>query len=124
MNKSKIEWCDMTWNPVTECLHNCEYCYAEKIAKRFGDGWGLERNTRFLEMPAKPINPYPDKFNPSFHKYRLNEPTKIKKPQNVFVCSMADLFGEWIPDQCQQVKHLNNLIYGYDEILHCVEMGF
>jgi len=28
MNKSKIEWCDSTWNPVTGCLHGCEYCYA------------------------------------------------------------------------------------------------
>jgi len=28
MNKSKIEWCDMTWNPITGCLHGCEYCYA------------------------------------------------------------------------------------------------
>jgi protein gp37 len=25
MNKSKIEWCDSTWNPVTGCLHKCEY---------------------------------------------------------------------------------------------------
>jgi hypothetical protein len=35
MNKSKIEWCDRTWNPVTGCLHGCQYCYAERIAKRF-----------------------------------------------------------------------------------------
>ena len=36
MNKSAIEWCDKTWNPITGCLHDCEYCYARKIAKRFG----------------------------------------------------------------------------------------
>lgn len=36
MNKTKIDWCDSTWNPVTGCLHGCEYCYARKIAKRFG----------------------------------------------------------------------------------------
>lgn len=35
MNKSKIEWCDYTWNPVTGCFHKCEYCYARKQAKRF-----------------------------------------------------------------------------------------
>ena len=28
MNRSKIEWCDHTWNPVTGCNHNCSYCYA------------------------------------------------------------------------------------------------
>jgi protein gp37 len=32
---TKIEWCDMTWNPVWGCLNNCPYCYAQKIAKRF-----------------------------------------------------------------------------------------
>lgn len=30
MNKTKIEWCDSTWNPVTGCLHNCNYCYARR----------------------------------------------------------------------------------------------
>lgn len=35
MNKTKIDWADMTWNPVTGCLHGCEYCYARKIAERF-----------------------------------------------------------------------------------------
>lgn len=34
--KTKIDWCDSTWNPVTGCLHGCAYCYARKIAERFG----------------------------------------------------------------------------------------
>lgn len=33
--KTKIDWCDSTWNPVTGCLHGCAYCYARKIAERF-----------------------------------------------------------------------------------------
>ncbi|HPS31051.1 MAG TPA: DUF5131 family protein, partial [bacterium] len=36
MSKTKIEWCDWTWNPVWGCLNNCPYCYARSIAKRFG----------------------------------------------------------------------------------------
>lgn len=35
MNKSKIEWCDHTWNPITGCRHNCEYCYARRMTARF-----------------------------------------------------------------------------------------
>lgn len=73
MNKSKIEWCDYTWNPVTGCLHGCEFCYARRIDKRFGDG----------------------KFTPTFHLERLSEPLKVKKPSRIFVGSMADLFGDW-----------------------------
>lgn len=26
MNKTRIEWTDYTWNPITGCLHNCWYC--------------------------------------------------------------------------------------------------
>lgn len=31
------------------------------------------------------------------HPERLGDPVKMKKPQTIFVCSMADLFGEWVP---------------------------
>ena len=100
MNKSKIEWCDMTWNPVTGCLHGCEYCYARRRAQRFcgKHPFTIERDGQFLELFGKVDSPYPDIFDPTFHRYRLNEPQKLKQPQNIFVCSMADLFGEWVPD--------------------------
>ena len=42
--------------------------------------------------------PYPLGFAPTFHRYRLDEPRRWKKPRTIFVCSMADLFGEWVPD--------------------------
>ena len=101
MLKTKIEWCDSTWNPVTGCLHGCEYCYARKIADRFGGNFTMSRCSEhgYLELYAKADNPYPDKFSPTFHRYRLNQPQKWVKPQNIFVCSMADLFGEWVPDE-------------------------
>ena len=34
MNATKIEWTDMTVNPVVGCSHGCPYCYARKMAKR------------------------------------------------------------------------------------------
>jgi protein gp37 len=76
MNKTKIEWCDYTWNVVRGCLHNCSYCYARRIDKRFGDG----------------------SFTPTFHPKRLQDPLRVKKPSRIFVGSMADLFGEWTWD--------------------------
>lgn len=110
MNKTKIEWCDSTWNPVTGCLHDCEYCYARRIANRFG---GIDPNnngsinTAHLEPQTlnEPVKeggrtwPYPFEFTPTFHRYRLDEPTKKTKGQNIFVCSMADLFGDWVPQE-------------------------
>lgn len=112
MDKTKIDWCDMSWNPITGCRHGCEYCYARRIAERFGgysSGGGV---TTFNPLPraelhqpliitranGKTVNsPYPFGFTPTLHRYRLDEPARKKRPRNIFVGSMADVFGEWVP---------------------------
>lgn len=119
MNKTKIEWCDSTWNPVTGCYHDCEYCYARKIATRFaGLGCFSDENIiKQIKVGDKLIHEvympeyrytksgkyqkalYSYGFEPTFHRYRLDEPQKKTKPQTIFVCSMADLFGAWVPDE-------------------------
>ena len=43
MNGTKIEWCDMTWNPATGCRHDCGYCYARRMTARFSGRWDEER---------------------------------------------------------------------------------
>lgn len=117
MNKSRIEWCDHTWNPITGCRHNCEYCYARKMTTRFsGD---IRKNKMaindyvteeaadgsgplyILEEPMlndtnKPFV-YPFGFEPTLHRYRLNTLDKLKMGNNIFVGAMADLFGKWVP---------------------------
>ena len=102
MQKTKIDWCDSTWNPVTGCYHNCEYCYAKGIAHRFGAGWETSSgNLPILDSVAistRGKEPYPYNFTPTFHKYRLEEYIN-KRVRNIFVCSMADLFGEWVPEE-------------------------
>lgn len=100
MDKTKIDWCDSTWNPVTGCFHDCEYCYARGIAERFG---GKQKYTNIFDE-SEPIRgkdgkalAYPHSFSPTFHRYRLNDYID-KQGRNIFVCSMADLFGEWVPE--------------------------
>lgn len=141
--KTKIDWCDSSWNPVTGCLHGCEYCYARGIANRFGGSirldlppdtsWRANRDNseelkkplmgdfschsngglHVLDEPAlnvpvypappseieKRSAPYPYYFDPTFHRYKLDQPQKWTKPRTIFVCSMADLFGKWVPDE-------------------------
>jgi Bacteriophage protein gp37 len=104
MNKTKIDWCDSTWNPVTGCLYGCEYCYARKMAQRFSgvkignfNGNICELDEPYRRSLDGKINPYPYEFMPTFHRYRLGDYTD-KKGRNIFVCSMADLFGSWVPD--------------------------
>lgn len=100
MEKTKIDWCDSSWNPVTGCLHECEYCYARGIAHRFGfHASEPDINERVLyECPVSAGKkvPYPFDFQPTFHRYRLNDYIG-KQGRNIFVCSMADLFGDWVP---------------------------
>jgi len=105
---TKIDWCDSSWNPVTGCYHDCPYCYARGIANRFGmhlTEWKC-RNIHELDKPARKkampgkigaIVPYLHDFEPTLHRYKLDEVQKWKQPRTVFVCSMADLFGEWVP---------------------------
>lgn len=100
--KTKIDWCDSTWSPVTGCLRNCEYCYARKIANRFSMQILTGHDHLYIcDEPVKRENgsvcPYPFGFDPTFHIRKLGEPQKWKQPKNIFVCSMADLFGDWVP---------------------------
>ncbi|MDD3881908.1 MAG: DUF5131 family protein [Eubacteriales bacterium] len=111
-DKTKIDWADASWNPVTGCLHGCEYCYARQMAHRYaGQDTGyaycyrLPRYGSELIALDKPMHlrgkkaPYPFDFAPTFHRYRLDIPARWQRPRNIFVCSMADLFGEWVPDE-------------------------
>ena len=101
MDNTKIDWADMSWNPVTGCRHGCPYCYARRIAERFSGKKVLKYGVRtVLEEPVYingKIAPYPFGFMPTLHRYRLGEPARKQRPRNIFVCSMADLFGNWVP---------------------------
>lgn len=77
-----VSWAGYTWNPVTGCEHGCPFCYAREIA---------------LSERMKPH--YPLGFTPVFHEHRLSAPVNTKPDGAVFVCSMADLFGKWVPDE-------------------------
>ncbi|MEI6135606.1 MAG: DUF5131 family protein [Desulfomonile sp.] len=90
-----VEWANWTWNPITGCKHGCSYCYARDTYNRFKK----PEDNAFEE--------------PKFHEYRLQGPYNTKIPPNriddpkitlVFVGSMTDMFGNWVPkDQIQKV---------------------
>ena len=59
-------------------------------------------NVRFNAEKQKEkhsIAPYPFGFQPTLRKDRLKIPQGWKKPQTIFVCSMADMFDDWVPDE-------------------------
>ncbi|WP_028309072.1 DUF5131 family protein [Desulfitibacter alkalitolerans] len=83
--KSKIEWTENTWNPVTGCTKisdGCKNCYAFTMANR---------------LKAMGNAKYSNGFEIKLHNYCLEDPLKWKKPSLIFVNSMSDLFHEEIP---------------------------
>ncbi len=100
MNRTNIDWCQYTANPITGCLHDCPYCYARNIAKRFSkkfpkpSGIGHENYVASPEMGAFPYG-----FAPTFYPHRLTEFGELRKPAHIFVGSMTDMFGKWVPNE-------------------------
>lgn len=80
--KSKIEWTETTWNPITGCTKissGCKHCYAERMARRL-HAMGSKR--------------YLNGFNLTVHEDLFEAPLHWKKPRHIFVNSMSDLFHE------------------------------
>lgn len=93
----QVSWAAWTWNPITGCLHGCAYCYARELANK----------ESYREA-------YPVGFTPLFHHERLDAPKNTEIPADVtsdsrlgrvFVCSMADLYGKWVPDEWIEKVH-------------------
>lgn len=87
MAKSKIEWTETTWNPITGCSHKsagCLHCYAERMTHR---------------LQAMGHSNYQNGFKPTFHDHIVNLPLEWHKPQMIFVNSMSDTFHEDITDE-------------------------
>lgn len=85
MARTKIEWTESTWNPITGCTKissGCKFCYAEVMARRL-KAMGQEK--------------YLNGFELTLHPEVLNEPYAWKKGKMIFVNSMSDLFHKDVP---------------------------
>ena len=87
MTKTRIEWADTVWNPVTGCTPvspGCAHCYARTMARRLAGRCGY---------------PADEPFRVTLHPERLSEPLRWTKPRRVFVCSMGDLFHDDVDEK-------------------------
>ena len=92
MNITRIEWCDLTLNPVVGCPHGCDYCYAQKQAKRQKQRCKLCYD-----------------FVPHPHLERLDQLKPTQKPKRIFLDSMWDwnangVRREWLEAILEKIK--------------------
>jgi protein gp37 len=83
--KTRIEWTDATWNPVTGCTKisaGCDRCYASRFAERFR---------------GVPGHAYETGFDLTLRPDRIEQPLRWRTPKMIFVNSMSDLFHRDIP---------------------------
>ena len=101
--RTGIGWTGSTWNPLRArhlvtgrigwaCVRvspGCLHCYAatqNEAAHRYGTGEdytapALDRVVPYLDLKAVAL------------------PLSWRAPRRIFVCSMTDLFAEWVPDE-------------------------
>ena len=108
-DKSSIEWTatyhddgsvtpGATWNPIRgqtarhTCARispGCDNCYAATMTRRGLMGTApIDYGTG--ETPNDPAR---------LDEKALRQPLTWRKPRKIFVCSMTDLFGSWVPDE-------------------------
>jgi protein gp37 len=108
---TSIEWTDASWNPIRarydgavvvgdaepiefsrkgwHCEHvseGCRHCYAESFNRRLGTGWDYKPGHR------KNVEIYLD-------EQMLDLPLKWRRARKIFVCSMTDLFADFVKDE-------------------------
>ena len=89
MSKTKIEWCDVTINPLIGCSKispACDNCYAINMARRL-----QSMGTRGYNGVVESGN-WTGKIN--FVRSELDKPKKWKKSKKIFIGSMTDIFHE------------------------------
>jgi hypothetical protein len=68
-----------TWNPISGCLYNCNYCWARDLAVT-----KLKNSYRYSKG-----------FKPSLNEKEFS--SKFGKGDLIFVSDMGDMFGDFIP---------------------------
>lgn len=95
-DKTSIEWAEATWNPIRgqnarhTCARispGCDNCYAATMTRR-GLGGTAPIDYGVGEQPNDPAR---------LDEKALTQPSRWKKGRQVFVGSMTDLFGTWVP---------------------------
>ena len=95
-DKTKIEWTDSTWNPVTGCTRvspGCTNCYIDWAPPfRIND-------RHFRDADGERSHAIGSTTGVLLHPERLDQPLRWKRPRRIFVNSLSDLFHDAVSDE-------------------------
>lgn len=115
--KTSIEWTDASWTPIRaryweiqsdgsgkerigwHCEHastGCINCYSESMNNRLGTGMEFKPGNLYREEAKGYHNGAVKLF---LDEKMLQAPLRWKRPRMVFVCSMTDLFADFVTDE-------------------------
>ena len=113
MHRTKVEWADRMWNPISGCLKNCSHCKCTERGGTFSgdirfnksmtdqysrDGEVFILDDVFITKTGQHAS-RPFGFSPTFFRYRKKIIDELKTPGNVVVGYEGDMFGPWISDE-------------------------
>jgi protein gp37 len=112
MQYTKIEWAEYTYNLITGCEYDCEYCYAKRLVK--AQSGNIRRHLAMkdayteidgcydLSSPIRDetgrIVEYPFGTAPTLHRYKADDYRPVRESRRVLVNAISDGFGDSIPD--------------------------
>lgn len=112
-----ISWSDATWNPIRSAIGGelggkpavrwgcervspgCDNCYASTLHERRGGQPYPKEGTVASPPEALFGGTYAGRETLQLHERTLTQPLRWSKSRKVFVCSMTDLFGAWVPGE-------------------------
>lgn len=99
---SNIQWTDITSNPIhlirEDSTHGGHWC--QKISPGCANCYAETQNQSNYFKFASHL-PYTGKVpqNLIFDEEVMQKLINMRSPKKIFLCSMTDLFGEWVPDE-------------------------
>ena len=110
---TKIEWTDITWNPVWGCKNKCDYCYARGIANRFAEIM-IRREDSYKNFDPVAAELFFDEkvekiknFQPYYFEHAMLFKKFPQKPKRIFIGSMSDIAfwkREWLITLAEEIK--------------------
>lgn len=97
-DRTRIEWTDITWNPVSGCTRiseGCRHCYIDRTPPfRVNGRFFRDRDGAYSREVGATTGV-------TLHPERLAVPLRKRswRGKRVFVCSSADLFHDNVPDE-------------------------